>query len=313
MKEVLSNIFVKEKKKILLFLLLVVLFIMIPIISSLTKFIREELYDYHLASKGFYFTSNRLKEDTPLYQVNNWSGVGSFDITFDVLSSLNNKTMTDYDIAYKVSYTCEGAIICSPDKETGTIYTATHSDTVTIGVVPQRTFEENESIKIHVEATSTDPYVKTLSADFEYIVGKKGTTYSISDSVQSPYLLLKITNANTYCTVKTAFGNYSIGDNIDVNDFQELSEADRKNCVSRYITLTFDPKTILLDTTSSILDDSTIENETINNVDYVSKITFSVDAMSSKDIRFYKVDPSKNYTYPLDGAESIIEVEVTEP
>ena len=66
-------------------IMIVIILVSIPLVTTLAKYIKEAFYDYYLGSKEFYFTSNRLKENNPVYQVNNWSGIGNFDITFDLL------------------------------------------------------------------------------------------------------------------------------------------------------------------------------------------------------------------------------------
>ena len=279
----------------------------------LAKYIKEAFYDYYLGSKEFYFTSNRLKENNPVYQVNNWSGIGNFDITFDLLSSLNNKLMTNYDITYEINYTCDENVICNIDKSSGVIYSESHSDTITINVIPTRVFTENETLTIHVEATSTSPYVKTIKADFLYVSGKKGATYSIDDEVLRPYLILSVTNANTYCTVKTSFDSYNVGDFIDVDVFKDLSIENKKKCIGKVVNLSFNPREVLLDTTSTLINESQVTYENIDNVNYVSRMSFNIDAMSSKEVRFYKVNANIDYTYPNEQDNSIIGVDIIDP
>ena len=163
-------------------LILVSLLALTPVILTFARFIKDTFYNFYLGSKEFYFTSNRLKEKEATYQVNNWSGVGAFEITFDLLSSLNNKLYTNYDIDYKIEFTCSEDATCTIDNKTGTIYNTTHSTSININVVPKRAFKEGEELIIKVVATSTSPYVKTLAAKFIYTSGKKGVTYSITDS-----------------------------------------------------------------------------------------------------------------------------------
>src|SRR5574344_1140420 len=293
--------------------LLILVLIMVPGVFTLAKFIITEIHAYFVESSEFYFTSNRLKEDTALYQVNNWSGVGSFTVQFSLMSEINNYTYTSYDIPYTVTYTCGTDVNCSADKTSGTIYSASHTDTITITAVPQRTFNENETTTVHVEATSTSPFVKTLKADFQFVVGKKGVTYTVEDAVGQNYTILDITNPTTYCTVTTAFGTYAVGANIDVDTFKTLSTENKAKCISKKITLNFDPNIILLDTTSSLISNSTYQNTTIDNVAYISEITFGMDPMSSQKIRFYKKDPTQNYTYPITNDTSIVTVTVNDP
>lgn len=294
-------------------LILVSLLALTPVILTFARFIKDTFYNFYLGSKEFYFTSNRLKEKEATYQVNNWSGVGAFEITFDLLSSLNNKLYTNYDIDYKIEFTCSEDATCTIDNKTGTIYNTTHSASININVVPKRVFKEGEELIIKVVATSTSPYVKSLAAKFIYTSGKKGVTYSITDSNSNPYLDLGITNANTYCTVIEAFNSYKKGDYIDINNYLELDSNLKDKCIGKYIKVSFDPSIILVDTTSFLLDNSKLDYITIEDVSYIKEITFPIEAVSSRELKFYKIDPSKNYTYPNDTNTSIINVEIIDP
>ena len=200
------------------------LLLLVPIIAivmigtyTLAKYVIEEFHSYYLQSKHFYFTSNRLKKNLATYMVNNWSGVGSFDISFDLSSEKNSLVHSDFDIPYTVTATCPNDVTCVFDKQSGTVYanSQTHSDTVTLTVTPSRNYNENERLVIYIEANSTSPYTEQLKANFEYVVGKQGVTYEVEDEANRPYMVFKLTNAINYCTVIQAFGDYSIGDEID--------------------------------------------------------------------------------------------------
>ena len=303
-----------NKKKILSYRKVIILIIFGLLLSvgsfTLAKYIIEEFHSYYLNAKHFYFTSNRLKKNNPTYLVNNWSGVGSFNISFDLLSEKNSLVYTDYDIPYQVTFECPTGVTCSVDKPTGVVYSAsnTHSDTVTLSVNPSRNYVEGERLSIHVVATSTEPYVETISANFEYVVGKQGITYEIEDEANRPYIVLKITSAISYCKVTQAFGSYSVGDYIESSVYRNLPSTDKSKCVGEPITLTFDPNVVLLDTTSDIVNTATIGNTAISGTDYVSRLDFNIEPVSTMAIKFYKHNTSMNYTYPFENNSSIITV-----
>jgi len=58
--------FIKKHKKVLIIILIIVL---IPVIYTLARFIIERTTSGFIESKNFYFNSNRLKNDNPLYQI----------------------------------------------------------------------------------------------------------------------------------------------------------------------------------------------------------------------------------------------------
>ena len=284
-------------------------------VYSFARYVVEEYHDYYLNSKNFYFSSNRLTEDNALYQVNNWSGIGSFDISFDLLSMKNSLVYTDYDIPYTVSYECPTDVICSISSNPGIIYanSQNHSSTVTLSVNPQREYNEQEVMTIVLHATSTSPYEKTISARFEYIVGKKGISYEIEDKANRTYLVLRITNANNSCTVINAFGNYSVGAVLDYKTYRGLSSTNKDKCVSEYVTLSFDANDVFFDNTSNLLKTSQFNTTSINGVEYITSIIIPIEPLSSTALRFYKNDTSRNYTFPYENNTSIISFSYQSP
>ena len=51
-----------------------------------------------------------------------------------------------------------------------------------------------------------------------------------------------------------------------------------------------------------------IETAVINGKTYINSMTLAIDSISSEDIRFYKVDESKNYTYPNSNNKSVVTI-----
>lgn len=277
--------------------------------NTLAKYIVEEYHAYYLNAKHFYFTSNRLKKDNPTYTINNWSGVGSFNISYNLLAQKNEYVFTDYDIAYTTSVTCPSGVTCTLSKTSGTIYNSgNHSDTVVLSVNPGRSYSEGERLIIDITASSTAPYVETIRSRFEYVVGKQGVTYEIDDEPNQVYFILKITNAINYCKVNTAFSNYAVGALIDNSVFRTLDPADQAKCISKYVDLSFDPNVVLIDTTDSLIDASTYTSTTINGVSYINTLNTHIDPLSTMAIKFYKKNVSLDYTYPITNQTSVIGV-----
>lgn len=276
----------------------------------MAKYVIEEFHGYYLNAKHFYFTSNRLKRNDATYQVNNWSGVGAFDISFNLLSVKNDLIYSNYDIPYTVTTDCPTGVSCIPDKPTGTVYkdSLNHSDTVTVRVTPSRTYAENEKLVVKITAKSTSPYEEEIKATFEYIVGKQGITYAIEDEANRPYMVFKITSAINYCTVTEDFGDYHTNQQLDSSIYRQLSATDKAKCVGAPVILTFDPNTILLDTTSDIIHTATIANTTINGVSYVNRLDFNIPPLSTVAIKYYKTTTSNDYTYPRSGVVSVVTV-----
>ena len=297
---------IKTKKYFKPLIILIAIALIVPIGYTVSRYVMNVLKDYYIESKNFYFNSNRLKEDNPMYLINNWSGVGTFTIDISLNSNKNHILASDFDVSYNLSYTCSQDVICSSDKNSGVIYTATHTDNVIISITPTRAFDDGESVIINVSATSTSPYVETISADFKIVVGKRGIAYTIDDQADRPYLLVSITNAIAEYNVIEAFGGYLVGDKIDSRTYRALSSVNKAKCVSITVELSFDPNEIVLDTTNSIRGLNTLNTQTVNGVSYISHISFPMEALTSSEIRFYKLDYTEDYTYPFGSVTPVV-------
>lgn len=296
-----------KKRKLILYI--IALIIVSPISLAMSRYINKLVTNYYLETQKFYFTSDKLTEDNNIYTIENWSGVENISMDIQLESRKNQYEVAESDINYTVSYTCEEGVSCSISKTSGTIYSSTNVDSVTLDLVPNKTFENGETTRITVTATSTSPYKKTIAATFILKVGKKGISYEIQDEVYQTYLFLKITNSKNFYRVNESFGQYTQNQEIDYLEYLELSDEDKNKCTSTLINISFDPNIIILDTTSPILSKvvaSDISTVTIDNKNYISGIKFKMDALSSEAIRFYKKNTTKNYTYPIVNKDSII-------
>lgn len=220
-------------------------------------------------------------------------------------------------------------------------------DYFSLTVTPKRTFSNNEEAHIRVVTSSTSPYKKTLSANFVLKVEKVGLYYEITDNKNDIFALLRITNSLTYYTVIESFLDYEVGDELESEIYYKLSEENKRKCSSMLVDISFDPRVVRLDMTNayylnalelgrdyyssiklrSVVEafDSYQEGDLISNDDYndlsdanklkvsneyeyINGFKVNLDAISSADIKFYKRDKSKDYTYPYVNSESIVEV-----
>ena len=61
--------------------------------------------------------------------------------------------------------------------------------------------------------------------------------------------------------------------------------------------------------TSQVYQDAiSTTSTTIGGHSYINSISFKIDAMSSEQIKFYKVNAGQNYTYPNNNNSSVITV-----
>jgi len=301
-----------NRKKTILFSFLI-LFSLLSFFS-LARYAHKEIKNYFLRTKNFYFNCDKLSEKGSNIEMTNWSGVGQYQVTFFLNSYANSYVKSEDDIEYDIEYSCSDNVICNivDNKTNGNIPKETNVDdfTIVINVPSDTILQDKDVVELNVEATSTKPFVKKISGVFRLVVGHYGLSYEIEDTRNSPYLILKNTNTLDYYIVRESINGYDQGAQIDIDTYQSLSAADKEKCASSIITLNFDPHLVLLDMTSEVYANATdVQTVMIDGHEYVSSISFKIDAMSSNNIKFYKVNTSRNYTYPGNGNDSVIQVE----
>jgi len=298
----------KSKKTIIIFAIFFL--VLIGVVPTLGRYIGNEIKNYYLSSKNFYFNSDKLEQNGIVYQVENWSGVDSYSVTFNMNSYKNNTVYSETDIEYKINYSCSDNVTCTIDKTESIIYASEHTDSFTITITPKKPLEDDEKATINVEAKAISPYTKTLKGTFNVVVGKMGLAYEILDEKDSTYFEVSITNTLDYYTVREAFNNYTVGYKIDIDEYLSLSDEEKAKCASSITTINFDPNKVLLDmTTTAYLDAIETSKTTIDNYEYINSLSFKIDALQSYRVKFYKVDSTNDYTYPFINENSIVEVE----
>lgn len=291
---------------------LIALLVILPLFLISTtagRYVYVGIRDFYLASKNFYFNSDKLDNPIARYQVDNWSAVDEYPITFNMNSYANNKKYAKTDITYQVSYRCSTNLICQISGNYGTIPATTHIDSFTITLTPTGTFHDGDEAWLEVTANATAPYTKTITGRFVLKVGKMGIYYEIVDKANQPYFDVNITNTLDYYVVRTAFDSYAVGAKIDIDTYLALTSDKQEKCASTIMDLAFNPNVVLLDMTNhNYLNAISSTTTTINNYNYINDFTFKVDALSSTVVRFYKVDATANYTYPFGTNTPIVTV-----
>lgn len=297
-----------------LFILLILLMFVISFVVVLARYVTNNLSDFFLRSKEFYFYSDKLEENMAIYQIDNWSGVDEYPIIINMNSRLNNLKATTYDIDYNITYNCvTDNAICQLSKNSGTIYSRNctdNTDFFNLTITPNTQLNTGDRVIVEITVTSASTYTKTLRGRFTLVVGREDITYEITDSANSPYMDLRITNTLSYYTARQQFTvgekTYTVGYKIDSDTYLSLSAENKAKCASAIVTIGFNPNQVIIDMTDeTYLQATNIQNTTINGKTYVSGLTISVDAISSKSLRFYKADTSQNYTYP-NGTNPLI-------
>lgn len=288
------------------FIILIFALVLISFIGlTFGRYIYDNYKSLYLASKNFYFNSDKLSLSGSRYQLNNWSGVDPYNIVVNMNSKKNNIEVATSDIEYNISYTCSNTVNCEVNKNNGVIYSSTNTDSFILSMTPTSNFNDGDEVTITITASSTSPYEQTITGTFILKVGKLGLSYEIDDSVGSPYMELRITNTLEYYEVRTAFTttnnvSYAVGDRIDVRTYLALTSAEKNNLASVIVSLSFNPAVIIIDNTSKeYLANISNTSSTVNGYQYIDGFDFKIDAIDSVVIKFYKVNKMVNYTYPI--------------
>ena len=147
-------------------------------------------------------------------------------------------------------------------------------------VTPKTQIEQDDIITIRIKASTQEPYQKEISCEISLRIQRVlANSYEIEDVANRNYFILKMIN-----THDTA-GN---------------------------VSLQFDPNVVRIDLNDEAYINRVENTEEVNSDGYVEKFTFTMDKESAQNIKFYKVDMSQDYTYPLSDEECIISVNAEE-
>ena len=300
----------KQKRKIKQIIIIIGILLCVgSLVIVLGRYVTNSINNFFIKSKTFYFQSDKLTEKNPTFQVENWSGVDDYTITVNMNSRKNNIEVATMDIGYDIKYKCSSNAICQLNKESGIIKKETNTDFFNLTITPNKQLQTGDKVIVEIEATSNTGYKKTIKGKFVLVVGQEKITYQITDAKEKPYMNLRITNTLSYYIVDQAFDGYTVNQRIDIDSYLELSDDKKSKCHSAIVTILFNPNEILIDNTGeSYINSINKKTVQINGETYINEITIPIDAISSKDLRFYKVDVSQNYTYPNNNNQSIVTI-----
>ena len=295
----------------MIILVLLLVFFLATVVFG--RYIKNIVNEFILETKAFYFNSSILAVNGKNFSITNWDGVNSYPLTIDLNNRKSDTRYTNTDIEYDIYVSCPSTVTCTLSDTEGVLHPEDTSDTYTITVTPLQNFYEGDTVVVNTWVVSSSPYAKTMSATYTIGVEKSDFSYEIVDSVNSKYLLINFTNAISYYEVEQAFGNYSQGDQVSLDDYSNLSDTDKAKCFSAIVTVQYDPTILFVDMTDKLFLsrlNTNYEEQTIGGFQYVKKFSFKVNASSSNSILFYKNDVTQNYTYPIVNNSSIITVSV---
>ena len=304
-------IYMKNHKKVRYFSIAIACVISLFFLINLGRYVKKIIDNHLFKTQVFYFNSDKLTEDIKAFEISYWNGTSSYDVNIQMDSLDNDLKGTDIDIDYTISCEVTGAAMCQLSKTASTIEGSNNGnnrDSFIVTIVPTGQFKEGDSVEVTVKATATEPYVKTIGAKFKLIVNYYQIGYQILDEPNQTYMTVLITNAAKNYTVTEAFGEYNVGDQLDVFAYEALSAENQAKCIGAKVTLEFDPDILRLDmTNTNYLNKISTDTEVLDDsFVYVNKLVFGVGAESSAMVKFYKMDVTQDYTFPIVNNTSIV-------
>ena len=145
-----------------------------------------------------------------------------------------------------------------------------------IVVTPKRSIEKDEKIKVKIKASTKEPYKKEISCEITLRVKQiTVNSYIIEDVANRNYLSLNLINAQAS---------------------------------GMPVTLSFDPSVVRIDLSDEAYINRVEESEAVDSNGFVKRFTFTMDKESTKNVKFYNVNMSENYTYPSGNLSPVITV-----
>ena len=275
-----------KKKYLLIFLLAIGSISLIALGITYAKYASNSIWNYYLGSKGFYFTSDALGMQTVKNVNTLWDGEA---VAFSLTNQENDLVSTEYDITYQVTCTVlndeNNEYSCTLNDTNSNTFSGTLSSYETCinykndgmdvsnylqseceingytwqkeAALKDMTFKVTkkdgspvEEATVKIEATSTEPYKKTISGTFEL---RKDPTLAGTISLQA------------------------VKDGV-LNNLFVTNSYNEEKCIS----ISWNPDQYRLDEEKENFD-----SYTTNDQGYINSVTFKMNPKYTKKIYFY--------------------------
>lgn len=288
---------INKKKTFILLAVIVVIFI-ISCGITFAKYASKSIWNYYLESKGFYFTSETLKNKN----INNeWDGSRVY---FDVRNSLNSYVATEYNIKYEITCNIKGDVngYCRLNGTDSNFFTGTLSSYE--GCV--NLADDTDVSSYNKEACNNAGYSYRVK---ESIVNNYFEVFSNYDN-ELNNITVEIIVKSTSPYTRTLKNDFILSRSLDetgsvnfiYNEYSQYSRLIISNSYNedKCVTLSFD--------SSKIRIDNDIDNLSYTQDDngYINSISLKINNKTNKDYLFYRVDDSIEY---LESDFELVEIE----
>ena len=277
---------------------LLLLFAIIGVVTvtlTYSKYIYNNVWNYYLESKEFYFSSNSLNNNGKKNTNLNWDGNS---IYFNLKNHSNSESITDYDISYNVACSIEGEAKEYAKCVLNGSDLSTYNGVLTSNKKCINNTDDGVNVssydKVDCNLNGYTWNVETTSKDLFFDVVLTDNTKSLED------VSVKIEAQSTAPYKQKLVGYYQLHKQLVVEDeilyeyhnytnYDELivyNPLDSKKCLS----INWDSELLRIEAKL----DEFFEYKTNNN--YIYEIKFDLNSNSTKIIKFYKFDLENKYS-----------------
>lgn len=283
----------KRTKYMLLIVMILSLVSVITYNYSYAKYISNHAWNYYLGTKGFYFSSEQLGDNTVININNNWIYESTH---FTLKNSQNDYLISDYDIEYTVKCTIQN----DASNYSKCTLNGTNSNTYS-GVISSSSICINNINELDVKSYSQE---ECISKGYEWQIQEnyKDLYFDIvKTGEKNPdyvSVLIEVTSTSPYS--KTLLGEFNLSSaeiqesGLKVN-YQEFDNYSRVIVTNSYdenkcVKLNWNSSNLRIDETNNhILSYQYDSNNTIN------EINFNINKKDSISYIFYKTNFNKKY------------------
>lgn len=270
----------KNKKRKLLIISLVISSILMLIVPVAAKYITEHFSNVTIESDKFYFTIDLLGDTNTIESLEKtyyFYGGDTKEVTFNIQNFFDDFRVTNSNIKYNISL--DVTLPSGSSYETSKVSidnlgenvlpkSGKNSDTTTLTILEGY---DNETI-VKVTVSSTSPYKKTFVLTFVLMTYESEASYYIIDSKDSLY-------AELIFTTNVIVPKASLI--IDFNSINALSNIIQVDMTNIYV-----------------IDEEGLLNQLDDDEDYLKVIynTLTINSGEAISIKFFKSDITKDYS-----------------
>lgn len=279
----------KRKKQIILILIILIVIVgIIFLTKTYSKYTSNSVWNYYLQSRGFYFASDNLGTESVKNVNKLWDGG---NVIFNVKNNLNKTVITNYDINYSVTCEVVGKDKEKASCYINGTNTNTVNDTLYAKKMCINNTNDQVDVSKYKENECVSPYIYDyvpIVNEMYFNIIPLNENYEINDID----VILTVTSTNPYYkvltgefnlhknlienSINTIYSNYSNYDQLIISN---------KSLIDKCVSITWNDNNLHIDNTK-------LENAyyTSSMYGYINNIKVNIPKKTSLNYIFYKMN-----------------------